>query len=245
MLQLMQLMGSVWQAVLPHDVLKHLTLDLFCVLAVTPSAGYVKCVPDAVPLSEALHASQGRLDDWLECNRPRSMTYDAVMDRFCGSVAASCAVTYVLGIGDRHLENICITRQGCFFHIDFSFVLGDDPKPIAPPVRLPQQVAQALNRTGRLTRCFNLAGQAYLALRPFAGLLGSLLKLTAVAGGAGCTKLALSAQPAIAGVRERLRVDQADDERAVAEFLCLVRESSEGLGSIILDKVHAAGLFWR
>ena len=37
-----------------------------------------------------------------------------VMDNLCGSVAASCVVTYVLGIGDRHLENICLTPSGEF-----------------------------------------------------------------------------------------------------------------------------------
>jgi len=36
------------------------------------------------------------------------------MDNLCGSVAASCVVTYVLGIGDRHLENICLTPSGEF-----------------------------------------------------------------------------------------------------------------------------------
>merc|ERR1719424_422076 len=106
MLQFMELMASVWQVRLPAEALQHLKLDLFRVLAITPSAGYVKCVPDAVPLSEALHASQGRLEDWLQQNRPSDTSYDAVMDRFCGSVAASCVVTYVLGIGDRHLENL-------------------------------------------------------------------------------------------------------------------------------------------
>lgn len=219
----------------------------FKVLAVTPRAGYVKCVSDAVPLSTALHESHGRLGAWLERHRPNGMSLEEVFNNFCGSVAASCVVTYVLGIGDRHLENICITPSGIFFHIDFSFVLGDDPKPIAPPVRLPQQVAEALRRRDRLHECFRLSGEAYIALRPYAGLLGSVLQLTAEAGGAGCTKLAKagSAKAAIAGVRERLRTDQADERRASSEFLCLMRESSEGLASIMLDKVHAAGLFWR
>eukprot|EP00929_Paragymnodinium_shiwhaense_P043159 TRINITY_DN22232_c0_g1_i5.p1 TRINITY_DN22232_c0_g1~~TRINITY_DN22232_c0_g1_i5.p1 ORF type:complete len:544 (-),score=98.14 TRINITY_DN22232_c0_g1_i5:368-1999(-) len=246
-LQLMSLMRLAWQERLAESEASMLCLANFKVLAVTPSAGYVKCVADAVPLSTALHESHGRLDAWLERRRPHDMPMREVLDNFCGSVAASCVVTYVLGIGDRHLENICITPTGILFHIDFSFVLGDDPKPIAPPVRLPQQVAEALRRCHKLHECFHLSGQAYIALRPYAGLLASLLQLTAEAGGAGCSKLskAGSAKAAIAGLRERLRIDQADDRRASSEFLCLMRESSEGLASLLLDKVHAAGLFWR
>eukprot|EP00927_Polykrikos_kofoidii_P023723 TRINITY_DN21758_c0_g1_i1.p1 TRINITY_DN21758_c0_g1~~TRINITY_DN21758_c0_g1_i1.p1 ORF type:complete len:1309 (+),score=244.55 TRINITY_DN21758_c0_g1_i1:129-3929(+) len=247
MLQLMSLMACGWREKLGPGEAARLRLAQFKVLAVTPTSGYIKCVPDAVPLSTALHQSQGHLDVWLDQHKPKEMSIEEVLDNLCGSVAASCVVTYVLGIGDRHLENICITPTGIFFHIDFSFVLGDDPKPIAPSVRFPQQVAQALRRTNRLDACFGLAGTGYAALRPYVGLLSTLLTLTAEAGGVGCTKLAdsASARAAIAGIRERLRVDEANDERAASEFLCLMRESSEGLASIILDKVHAAGLFWR
>lgn len=245
MLQMMALMGCVWQERLSPADVKLLQLAKFRVLAVTPHSGYVKFVPDAVALTDALHQSQGNLVTWLDRNRPPEVSLEKVLDTLCGSVAASCVVTYILGIGDRHLENLCITRRGQFFHIDFSFVLGDDPKPCAPQVRLPQQVAQALLATDRLNLCFGLAARAYLALRPFAGLWGSILQLTAAAGGAGCTKLAREPLAAVAGVRERLRVEQQDEELAASEFLCLVRESSEGLASILMDKVHAAGLFWR
>lgn len=247
MLQVMQLMGHVWQERLDRADSKMLQLSSYRVLAVTPRSGYVKFVKDAIPLTEALSKSQGNLANWLEQNRPDDVSLERVLDTFCGSVAASCVVTYVLGVGDRHLENLCITRVGQFFHIDFSFVLGDDPKPCAPQVRLPQQVAQALLATNRMNRCNELMSRAYLALRPFAGLWGSVLNLTAAAGGAGCEKLAreIQAIAAVSGVHERLRVEQNCDQHAASEFLCLVRESSEGLASILMDKVHSAGLFWR
>lgn len=38
------------------------------------------------------------------------------------------ASTYVLGVGDRHLENILIRPDGRLLHIDFGWVFGKEPR---------------------------------------------------------------------------------------------------------------------
>ena len=43
---------------------------------------------------------------------------------------------YVLGVGDRHLENILVTKNGDLLHIDFSYILGEDPKRLSEEIKI-------------------------------------------------------------------------------------------------------------
>ena len=50
----------------------------------------------------------------------------------------------LLGIGDRHLDNLLLAPSGHFFHADFGFILGRDPKPFAPAMKLCKEMVDGM-----------------------------------------------------------------------------------------------------
>ena len=63
-------------------------------------------------------------------------TVEEIRERFTKSCAAYCVITYLLGIGDRHLDNVMIHHSGSIFHIDYGYILGKDPKMFHPEIKL-------------------------------------------------------------------------------------------------------------
>ena len=125
-LQLINLMDSL---------LKKVNLDLkfltYGVLATSPNGGVMEFVQDMNQIS-AIEKTDKSISGFLrrrqpDPNGPFGIKED-VHDTFIKSCAGNCVATYILGIGDRHLENILVTGDGHLVHIDFPFIFGRDPK---------------------------------------------------------------------------------------------------------------------
>lgn len=123
----------VLQFVLLMDLLlKRVNLDLrltcYGALATGAASGIVEFVEESKAISEILADNQGSILNYLrtsnpDVDAPGGVRADAI-DAFTKSCAGYCVITYLLGVGDRHLDNIMVRKNGQLFHIDFGFILG-------------------------------------------------------------------------------------------------------------------------
>ena len=105
------------------------------VLPINNNSGLIEIIPDSNTLYDINEKLNSSLQNFI-LNNNKHQTIDILKRRFTNSLAVYSIITYILGIGDRHLDNIMVTKAGILFHIDFSFCIGHDPKPFHPSIRI-------------------------------------------------------------------------------------------------------------
>ena len=130
-----------------YFLIKEEGLDLeivtYNILPISSKYGYIEFVPNSKTLYHIKEDLNFSIQNWIIENN-LDINIDYIRDNICKSCAAYCIITYLLGIGDRHLDNIMITNNGKLFHIDFGFILGKDPKIMSPEIRLTPEIIDAM-----------------------------------------------------------------------------------------------------
>jgi hypothetical protein len=89
---------------------------------------------------------QGDLNDWVP-SAP-----------LIASAAAAFTTAYILGIGDRHQDNMLVSREGHLFNIDFGYLFGEHPRFVdAQHFAIPVAFRTALVQNGPLWAMFKAA----------------------------------------------------------------------------------------
>ena len=95
-----------------------LKLTPYRILATSSTAGATQFIP-SIALQVAKNKYGGNyILDYLRANNPDKKAEYGVraeaMDNYIKSCAGYCVVTYLLGVGDRHLDNLLLTPDGKF-----------------------------------------------------------------------------------------------------------------------------------
>jgi len=133
-------------------VLKQINLDfkftVYKVLAHSESDGMLEFVPNCSTIQSILQKNNKQIDLFLEKSSEKNNTeYKKIFETYLDSCAGYAVVTYLLAVGDRHLENLLIDEQGHFFHVDFGFIFGKNPagkSMFQPPIRICKEMINAM-----------------------------------------------------------------------------------------------------
>lgn len=178
---------------------------------------------------------------WLHQHNETPEKWERAQRNFMRSCAAYCVATYVLGIGDRHNDNIMCTKDGYFFHIDFGHFLGNFKKKLGierekAPFVFTQQYAAVLggSRKAALFREFvDLCGRLFNVLRREVDLFVTLFQMMVMTG-----IPELRDERDIEWLTRCLRLDLSDNEAAKL-FEKLIDESLASRTTLFNHAVHS------
>ncbi|KAJ9083953.1 Phosphatidylinositol (PI) 3-kinase [Entomophthora muscae] len=223
-----------------------LKLTPYKVLATGPDQGMIQFVPSQA-LASILQSSYSSLLAFLQQNNPDATAplgvSPVVMDNYLRSCAGYCVITYLLGVGDRHLDNLMLTDDGRLFHIDFGYFLGRDPKPFPPPMKLCKEMIEAMGGSSSvqytkfLTYCF----VAFNSLRKSSSLILNLLSLML---DANIPDIAIEPDKAVMKVQEKFCLELTDEE-ANQHLRAIIQESVSALFPQVIETIHKWAQYWR
>eukprot|EP01063_Lacrimia_lanifica_P008012 TRINITY_DN1514_c0_g2_i1.p1 TRINITY_DN1514_c0_g2~~TRINITY_DN1514_c0_g2_i1.p1 ORF type:complete len:1150 (+),score=399.61 TRINITY_DN1514_c0_g2_i1:130-3579(+) len=249
-LQMLALMDSFW---------KRGGLDLhmspYGCVACDDGVGMIEVVVNSDTIANITYQAGGAsaafhedpLINWLrqnECNRADE-DIKSCMWNFLYSTAGYCVATYILGIGDRHNDNIMLKKNGTLFHIDFGHFLGNFKKKFgidretAPFVFTPMY-AYVLGKGGKDDKetskvydhfCY-IACTAYNIARKHRDVIISLFSLMLSTGIPELTSL-----EDMHWLRHVLAPKLSDTEAARA-FALLIKESLNNKRTRLNDYIH-------
>lgn len=179
------------------------------------------------------------LMNWIKDRHPTEDSLKEAVARFTHSCAGYCVATYVLGIGDRHNDNIMINENGFLFHIDFGHFLGNFKKVAgikkerAPFVLTPEFANVMGSKNGEDFKLFiKLCCDGFIVLRDHASVF---INLFAMMLSTGIPEL--RSEKDIEYLRDALVLDYSRDQ-ASDTFTQLIYQSLDSIATQLNFAMH-------
>ena len=113
----------------------NMILTTYNILPYTENYGWIEIIENAITLYDIKYKKNMTLQNYIMDLNPKE-TIENLRNNFINTCVSSCVLCYILGVGDRHTENIIINKYGELVHIDFSYIMGEDPKNIEVEMKI-------------------------------------------------------------------------------------------------------------
>lgn len=213
-------------------------LDLKIVTFTCVATEVRKGMVELVPGAETLRKIQTELGltgsfkdrpiaEWLQKYNTSELEYQQAVENFTLSCAGYCVATYILGICDRHNDNIMLKPSGHIFHIDFGKFLGDSQmfgniKRDRTPFVLTSDMAYVINGGDKPSKKFqyfiDLCCQAFNIVRSHKNVFFNLFSLMISSGIPGMSSSAVS-------YIEKALLPNMSEAEATVHFTHMIQES--------------------
>lgn len=219
-LQMINIMNQLW---LTNGL--DLSMLTFSCLQTGDKRGFIEMITNAETLREIQKGAvknalkKSLIYEWLKSHNPSASNFTKALNNFTRSCAGYTVATYILGIGDRHNDNIMVKYSGHMFHIDFGKYLGDAQmfagfKRDRTPMLFTQDMLFVINQGKEIGERFQefieMCCKALQILRDNYSLLLTMIEIMSDSGIPGLNK------NAIQYVYRNLMMNQSDDEVAQA-----------------------------
>lgn len=181
------------------------------------------------------------ISEWLRKHNTYELNYHSAVENFIHSTAGYIVATYILGVCDRHNDNIMVTTAGHLFHIDFGKFLGDAQmmgiiKRDRVPFVLTSDMAYVINGGQEGSNSFQyfveLCCQAFITIRRHSNLFLSLFSLMICSSIPGVTSESVK-------FVHRALLPQLSEGQAIEEFTRKINDSLKAKSVQINFFVHA------
>ncbi|KAK7754631.1 Phosphatidylinositol (PI) 3-kinase [Diatrype stigma] len=226
-----------------------LKLSPYKILATSTAAGASQFVPSQTFAAISSKYRNNPALAYLRQHNPDDRAYLGVrketLDTYIKSCAGYCVITYILGVGDRHLDNLLLAPDGHFFHADFGFILGRDPKPFAPAVKLSKEMVDAMGGSNPPSEAYLHFKQycflAFTALRKSSNLILNLFSLMVHAN---IPDIKAEPDKAVFKVKERFHLELSEED-AIRHLDGILEDSLSGIIPVVIDRLHDFVQAWR
>src|SRR5579875_285053 len=164
--------------ILKQDLNIDFGIKTYQVLCLKKNVGIIEIIQDAETIYNIKYGLKTSILNFI-LNNNSHLSVNDIRERFIKSTSAYCVISYLLGIGDRHLDNIMVTKDGYLFHIDYGFILGIEPKPLAQYIRISEDIVEAIGgKESNYYKYFlDLCVKIYNCLRKYVWLFMGMLNI--------------------------------------------------------------------